>query len=754
MSDRILIQNKKTGSKYSARKADADAKVASGEWETAGPQRVRFKPELDDVVLSPEEYAKSLQEKSNPQQLAQEEIKGNYLKAAAEQEYGDENLAAFGVALGSGLTGGGTDWFNEAVGSFEPGEAGKLADANPFLNAAGQGTGAIVGTVASGGVGALGAVGRAATLPIGLAVKAGNAAKGALGGRLAGATVGAAIEGGLLGANQAVTQAFIHDEPLTAEAVFTGAGLGSIVAGTFGAGGYGLSKFAQRTGSKGLSQEAAKAFPESTSGFKPTYLDDPMEKVIRQAKSAKAFVSDPEAMATVGNATKAFDNQVDDMVSRVKASITPETDPATIKLLNEIEQVRGASFKQWQGFSPKGIQSALSGSADDAQKAIGSLDTYFSKADELAAITGDDLTQTKGLIDDSWARFSGREGRTGSPAEALNQVNEFAGVQAVDTPAMSPVGEDALAVALTQAVSKANKGNPQGLFSKLTQAAGKAAGVTPQQAAFNAAAGLAGSSALLGTYGGIISKISRAVLNLAKSQAGNVAKVANTTRPGAAASLANLGLAKARKDSLEEQYKAQTEALNNKMANMQATSNDIYNSTSGIRQASLGVGDKVQQQAMSVMAYLKSKQPLDPGTMSSMFRSRWKPSKAQMEQFARYAEGATNPMGVIERTFAKQGSVSPQEMEAVRTLYPAIFAETQKQILQNLPAIQENISYSQELRLGLLYDMPINSLSSPESVKFFDDFWTERSAAEQPPPPSGKPMAPETPTTAQRLTER
>ncbi len=168
----------------------------------------------------------------------------------------------------------------------------------------------------------------------------------------------------------------------------------------------------------------------------------------------------------------------------------------------------------------------------------------------------------------------------------------------------------------------------------------------------------------------------------------------------------------------------------------------------------LGLGDKMIVKSPEVLMYMASKIPKDPGVLHRVGASRWKESDRDIRAFARHLAGATNPLGTLVKV--ANGTVSPQEAEAVRTLWPATFMAFQKQLLENLPAIQKKITRTQAINLSIVTGVPVDSTMRPEFLKFVQQNYVNQGLiqSQRPKPQGGGTMKPEPLTKAQSLSTR
>lgn len=163
------------------------------------------------------------------------------------------------------------------------------------------------------------------------------------------------------------------------------------------------------------------------------------------------------------------------------------------------------------------------------------------------------------------------------------------------------------------------------------------------------------------------------------------------------------------------------------------------------------VADKVIAHADRVQQFLASKLPKDPGTVSRLGESAWKASEQDIAKFARSARAALDPDGEMDR-FASM-ELSPEGAEALRVLYPAKFAELQRQVAANLPALRKKLRYEQQNQLSVLLGVPVNSMMEPARVRASQaTFAADATAQPVSQPPAGVSSTPLSP--AQQLLTR
>lgn len=146
--------------------------------------------------------------------------------------------------------------------------------------------------------------------------------------------------------------------------------------------------------------------------------------------------------------------------------------------------------------------------------------------------------------------------------------------------------------------------------------------------------------------------------------------------------------------------------------------------------------DAITAQVERGIQFLDSKMPKQtvlPGVLPG--DGVWKPSKAALEEWAKYVHAVNDPASVLE-DLAK-GHVTLEGAETLRVVYPALFAEAQQTLLQHAVEFQKTLPYPRRVMISIMFNVPIDGTMTPEHRQFL-----------QPPPAStSMPISvPSTPT--------
>jgi hypothetical protein len=128
--------------------------------------------------------------------------------------------------------------------------------------------------------------------------------------------------------------------------------------------------------------------------------------------------------------------------------------------------------------------------------------------------------------------------------------------------------------------------------------------------------------------------------------------------------------------------------------------------------ASPVLADRLETIAARRVEFLASKLPRRPDAFGApVGPDRWQPSDMEMRTFARYVSAVEDPGAVVERL--ADGSVTPEDAEAMRTVYPEMFHDIQQQILEQLPTLRATLPYQRRLAFSVFSGVPVDPALDP-----------------------------------------
>tara|TARA_R100001082_G_scaffold107908_1_gene82414 strand:+ start:2651 stop:5041 length:2391 start_codon:yes stop_codon:yes gene_type:complete len=122
------------------------------------------------------------------------------------------------------------------------------------------------------------------------------------------------------------------------------------------------------------------------------------------------------------------------------------------------------------------------------------------------------------------------------------------------------------------------------------------------------------------------------------------------------------------------------------------------------------------------LAFLDSKLPRLMN-VNPLLRKKYVPATQEIYKFKKYLQAIQDPMAVLKQ-FGK-GNISRESVEAIRFVYPDIYARLRVEIMKDIHANPEAVDYKQRLLLGILMDAPTDLALMPDSIKSLQQFYSE-----------------------------
>lgn len=188
---------------------------------------------------------------------------------------------------------------------------------------------------------------------------------------------------------------------------------------------------------------------------------------------------------------------------------------------------------------------------------------------------------------------------------------------------------------------------------------------------------------------------------MASSTDGFIGRALSGFRSGSAKASAGLALS---------EYPRRAAQIERLAADPAALSERIESAVGPIRTHSQALSDALKNTGIAGVQYLASKlppkppiDPLDPGAKPPL------PPPAARDAFNRAHEAVTNPKSVIENL--RDGRLMPEGVEALKTVYPSLYAHVQQQIFQQLSEGKlGNLSANQRYGLAVMTELPVPEL--------------------------------------------
>jgi hypothetical protein len=138
--------------------------------------------------------------------------------------------------------------------------------------------------------------------------------------------------------------------------------------------------------------------------------------------------------------------------------------------------------------------------------------------------------------------------------------------------------------------------------------------------------------------------------------------------------------------------------------------NKIGDALTGVRTIDPQLADRMETVAARKIEFLAAKAPKNPGMPG------WEASKGDIAKWARYLEATENPNGVFERM--ANGTMTPEDVETVKTVYPELHNDLTQQILIQVAKIggPKKLPYWKRLMMTMFTGSMLDPSLSPNVV--------------------------------------
>lgn len=570
------------------------------------------------------------------------------------------------AGIGRTVTGGGTD----ALASLDPSlgeDFAALREYNAPLSTVSEVAGAFLP------IGVAGAASRA-----GAAV--GRVGEGASAltkiGRAAG---GAAVEGAILGAGSGVSEVALSKDPISLERIVSTVGSSAMFGGGVGGAIGGLTKAA----GIGLRGVQSKLDDIATRGA-VTEVDDAAKIALRdevgafrkQLKADQPWIaakdSGIDGLRDVGKrsfkADKALDNLLDDpkaLIDNPKAALRHLRiqESALQDIANKTDDLRASLTAQ---------QSTRRMAALD--KVAPTLEANRTLQQKIESIIAKPVAEKAGGI-----------GANMLGGQAFGLGASIVGAIPVVGPLLAPLAGAAASKAVTDGLGK--------MATKQAARASKAIG-----SFLNVAEKVPNVAPVLASK----------VLTSVKFGEGKTPK-SDETKPGKPAPR----IAAAYKARTTEIKQLTQYGLDGKAQMRPEARQRMATTFDAVRQVDPVAADQMETLAARRITALADRIPRKPDVMGTNVGGpdKWQPSEMQMRGYARFVAAVEDPIGVVERLAT--GQITPEDKDAMKTVYPELYANVQQQIMAQLPTLQKSLPYQRRIALSIFSGLPVDPAMTP-----------------------------------------
>ena len=128
------------------------------------------------------------------------------------------------------------------------------------------------------------------------------------------------------------------------------------------------------------------------------------------------------------------------------------------------------------------------------------------------------------------------------------------------------------------------------------------------------------------------------------------------------------------------------------------------------------LADRIESQKALAVEFLASKLPRRPNVDGiPIGPDKWQPSDMEMRTWARYVAAVEDPQGVVERLAA--GSVTPEDCEAMRAVYPEMHSDITRSIVEQLGTLRQSLPYQRRLALSMFSGVAVDPALDPKVLR-------------------------------------
>ena len=140
------------------------------------------------------------------------------------------------------------------------------------------------------------------------------------------------------------------------------------------------------------------------------------------------------------------------------------------------------------------------------------------------------------------------------------------------------------------------------------------------------------------------------------------------------------------------------------------------------------LADRMEGIAVRRLEYLAARLPKEPALGMQTGPDGWQPSELAMRSWARHVAAVEDPGAIVERL--AHGTVTPEDASAMREVYPEMYADIQRQIIEALPTLQRKLPYKRRLALSVFSGVPVDAAYEPKILRVLQASFTDEPGTE------------------------
>lgn len=187
-------------------------------------------------------------------------------------------------------------------------------------------------------------------------------------------------------------------------------------------------------------------------------------------------------------------------------------------------------------------------------------------------------------------------------------------------------------------------------------------------------------------------------------------------KTGAAAAVPIAALMPIKGDKAEKKLGEVKEHIDSVTQEPERAIDTLHGATKDLWVSAPKTSEGVQMASLRAAQFLKSKLPQQP--QNKLFSPNVTPSPAEIHKFFRYYTAVEKPTSVLDHV--KAGTVTPESIETLNTVYPKLYAEMKSAIMGELSERMskgETIPYKTQLSLSMFMGQDLTPSLTPAAIQ-------------------------------------
>lgn len=188
---------------------------------------------------------------------------------------------------------------------------------------------------------------------------------------------------------------------------------------------------------------------------------------------------------------------------------------------------------------------------------------------------------------------------------------------------------------------------------------------------------------------------------------------------GAAAYGASKAFVPERQEKPEDQrkfYDKQSKAVTAAATDPERLLDTTAKNFEGLAEYAPKVAQSLSAKSAQAAMFLYEKMPKNPFDADRIFANKkWFPSDHEIAKWKRYVDTVENPMSAIKSL--RKGAMTIEQADALKNVYPEIYGQLTRTIMEELPRLKDELPYQKRLQLGILFQIPTDPSLNPKFIQ-------------------------------------